>query len=75
MEFRCREAKQCTGLSECQARSKAQLDFHFHARLSAVHIATLAARQQPGNREAPLAMARLKRRAFHQHLLDRIVEP
>jgi hypothetical protein len=75
MEFRFREAKQCTGLSECQARSKAQLDFHCNASLSAVHIATLAARQQQGNREAPLSMARLKRRAFHQHLLDRIVEP
>jgi hypothetical protein len=39
-----------------------------------VNIATLEARQQQGDSEEPIAMASLKRRAFNQHLLDRIVE-
>jgi hypothetical protein len=58
--FIFREAKQFTGLSDCPARSKAKRDLHFHASLSAVNIAKLEARQQQGNSEAPLSMARLK---------------
>jgi hypothetical protein len=61
-------------LSDCQARSKAKLDFHFNASLSAVNIAKLQACQQQGDSEEPISMASLKRRAFNQHLLDRIVE-
>jgi hypothetical protein len=74
IEFLFRDAKQFTGLSDCQARSKAKLDFHFNASLSAVNIAKLEARQQQGDSEEPISMASLKRRAFNQHLLDRIVE-
>jgi hypothetical protein len=74
MEFIFRDAKQCTGLSHCQARSKAKLDFHCNASLSAVNSAKLQARQQQGDSEKPMSMASLKRRAFNQHLLDRIVE-
>ena len=32
IEFLLRDAKQFTGLSDCQARSKAQRDFHFNPR-------------------------------------------
>lgn len=74
MAFLFRDAKQFTGLSDCQARSKAKLDLHFHASLSAVHITRLETRQQPGDSAAPRSMARLKRRACNPHLLERIVE-
>jgi hypothetical protein len=74
IEFIFRDAKQFTGLSDCQARSKAKLDFHFNASLSAVNIARLEARQQQGDSDEPISMASLKRRAFNQHLLDRISE-
>jgi len=74
IEFLFRDAKQFTGLSDCQARSKAKLDFHFNASLSAVNLAKLAARQQRGETDEPISMASLKRRAFNQHLLDRICE-
>jgi hypothetical protein len=57
-------------LSDCQARSKAQLDFHFNASLSAVTFAKLEARDQ--NRDQAFSMASLKRRAFNQPLIDRI---
>jgi DDE superfamily endonuclease len=67
-----RDAKQCTGLSECQARSQATRDFHCNASLSAVTFATLEARHQHGNGDQAFSMASLKRRAFNQHLIDRI---
>jgi hypothetical protein len=73
-EFLFRDAKQCTGLSDCQARSKAKLDFHFNASLSAVTFAKLEARHQHGNGDQAFSMASLKRQAFNQHLIDRICE-
>ena len=74
IEFLFRDAKQFTGLSDCQARSKGKLDFHFNASLSAVTFAKLKARQASGDGDASFSMASLKRRAFNQHLLDRICE-
>jgi DDE superfamily endonuclease len=74
IEFLFRDAKQFTGLSDCQARSKAKLDFHFNASLSAVTFAKLEARQQTGNGAQAFSMASLKRRAFNQHLIDRLCE-
>jgi hypothetical protein len=44
--FLFRDAKQFTGLTDCQARSQAKLDFHFNASLPAVTLAKLEARQQ-----------------------------
>ena len=74
IEFLFRDATQFTGLSDCPARSQAKLDFHFNASLSAVSLAKLEARQQRGNTEQSFSMASLKRRTFHQHLIDRINE-
>ena len=74
IEFLLRDAKQLTGLSDCQARAKAKLDFHFNASLSAVTFAKLEARQQNRNCDQVFSMASLKRRAFNQHLIDRICE-
>ena len=39
MEFLFRDAKQHTGLENCQARSKNKLDFHFNASLTSINIA------------------------------------
>ncbi len=72
IEFLFRDAKQFTGLTDCQARSQAQLDFHFNASLTALSLAKLEARQQNGNVTAPFSMASLKRRTFNQHLIERI---
>jgi hypothetical protein len=74
IEFLFRDAKQFTGLSDCQARSQAKLDFHFNASLSAVTFAKLEARPQNGNGDQAFSMASMKRRAFNQHLVDRICE-
>lgn len=39
IEFLYRDAKQHTGLTDCQARSEKKLDFHFNASLTAVNLA------------------------------------
>lgn len=72
IEFLFRDAKQFTGLTDCQARSQAKLNFHFNASLSAVTLAKLEARQQHGDAAAAFSMASLKRYAFNQHLIERI---
>ena len=74
IEFLFRDAKQFAGLSDCQARAKAKLAFHFNASLRAVTFAKLEARHQTGNGDQAFSMASLKRRAFNQHLIDRICE-
>jgi hypothetical protein len=74
IEFLFHDVKQFTGLSDCQARSQAKLDFHFNASLSAVTFAKLQGYHQSGNGDQAFSMASLKRRAFNQHLVDRICE-
>ncbi len=75
IECLCRDGKQLTGLTACQARSQTQLDFHCNASLSAVTLATLEAYQPSGHSDQAFSMASLKRRAFNQHLIDRLCEP
>jgi DDE superfamily endonuclease len=67
-----RDAKPLRGLRDCQARFQAPLHFHFHASLSAVTFAKLEARQQHGHRDHAFSLASRKRRAFNQHLIDRM---
>ena len=70
IEFLFRDAKQFTGLTDCQARSQTKLDFHFNASLSAVSMAKLEACQFDS--QQAFSMASIKRRNFNQHLIDRI---
>ena len=74
IEFLFRDSKQFTGLIDCQARSKAKLHFHFNASLTAVSLAKLDMCQQDRHGDQAFSMASLKRRAFNQHLLDRICD-
>ncbi len=74
IELLFRDSKQFTGLIDCQARSKAKLHFHFNASLTAVSLAKLAARQHDRHSNQVFSMASRKRRAFNQHLLDRICD-
>jgi DDE superfamily endonuclease len=73
IEFLFRDAKQFTGLGDCQARSKAKLQSHFAASLTAVTLAKLEARQQRDDPIAAFSMASLKRRYFNEHLIERIL--
>jgi DDE superfamily endonuclease len=72
IECLCRDAKQLTGLTDSQARSPAKRNFHFNASLSAVTLAKLDARQPNGDAASVFSMASLKRRAFNQHLIERM---
>jgi hypothetical protein len=74
IEFLFRDSKQFTGLMDCQARSKVKLNFHFNASLTAASFAKLEGRQQDPYGNHAFSMASLQRRAFNQHLLDRICE-
>ena len=71
IEFIFRDAKQFTGLSDCQARSEYKLDFHFNASLTALNLAKFEAqRLHPPNQPFVFSMASYKRLAFNDHLLD-----
>ena len=51
---------------------RGKLHVHFNASMSALTLGKLEARQQSGGAQAGFSMASLKRRAFNQHLLERI---
>ena len=74
IEFLFRDAKQFTSLSGSQARARAKLHFHFNASLSALTLGKLEARQQRPDSPAGFSMASVKRRAFNEHLMERISE-
>jgi IS4 transposase len=74
IEFIFRDAKQFTGLSDCQARDVRKLDFHFNASFTALNLAKLeVAQANAGQQPLVFSMASLKRRALNDHLLDRFI--
>jgi len=73
IEFLFRDAKQYTGLPDCQARDQYRLDFHFNASLTTLNLAKteqLKAHTSP----APFvcSMASVKARSFNEHYLHMI---
>ncbi len=73
IEFIFRDAKQFTGLSHCQARGQASLDFHFNASLAALNLAKVDAYLSFGyNPDMPFSMATQKMVYFNQHLLEKV---
>ncbi len=73
-EFLIRDAKQFTGLSDCQARSTNKLDYHINAALTAVNLAK-AERRPVGQGAArqPFSMADVKTRYHNQLLLEEFI--
>jgi hypothetical protein len=75
IEFLFRDSKQFTGLSDCQARAEAALDFHFNAALATLNLAR--AEQllaQTDESVQVFSMASWKQRHFNQRLLDLFIE-
>lgn len=71
IEFLFRDAKQFTGLSECQSRDQQAMHFHLNASLAAVNIARIEQMQQQPAPAAPVfSLASYKQRAFNEHLLE-----
>ncbi|MEP0919917.1 transposase [Leptolyngbya sp. DQ-M1] len=74
IEFIFRDAKQFTGLEDCQARDAQKLAFHFNASFTALNLARLDALQQhSGLAPFVFSMASVKRRMLNQHLLERFI--
>lgn len=75
IEFLFRDAKQHTGLCDCQTTRKEKLDFHFNASLTALNLLRLEDRQQNldagGNGRNVISIASWKIRKFNAHLLER----
>jgi hypothetical protein len=74
IEFLFRDAKQFTGLTDCQARDKKALHFHFNAALSAVNLAKLdlLSRQLPEHTFV-FSLSSYVHRAFSHRLLSRLL--
>jgi hypothetical protein len=74
IEFIFRDARQFTGLADCQARSPEALDSHVNASLMALNLAKAALQSTPeetGTTEpVRFSMASFKRQALNAHLLD-----
>jgi hypothetical protein len=75
IEFLFRDSKQFTGLSECQARAEAALDFHFNTSLATLNLAR-AEELLASLHQAPqiFSMASWKQRHFNERLLDLFIE-
>ena len=75
IEFIFRDAKQFTGLTDCQARDAQKLDFHFNAALTALNLAKWEAFQHnPQGQPFVFSMASFKRRKLNEHLLERFID-
>lgn len=68
VEFLFRDAKQFTGLEDCQARSEAKLDFHFNMSLAAVNLARLEMNEQG------ISFNSYVRLAYNRFLVSRLFE-
>ena len=70
IEFIFRDAKQFTGLSDCQSPSSQRLGFHFNASLIALNLAKYEAYNRHSSPESfVFSMVSYKRREFNRHLL------
>lgn len=74
IEFLFRDAKQFTGLNDCQARDQKALHFHFNIALAAVGVTKIEAlREQSTPQPQLFSLASWKQRAFNEHLLDELI--
>jgi hypothetical protein len=75
IEFLFRDSKQFTGLSDCQARAEAALDFHFNASLGTLNLARAEQMlAQTDESVQVFSMSSWKQRHFNQRLLDLFIE-
>ncbi len=74
IEFLFRDAKQSAGLSDCQARDKKALEFHWNASFACVNLARVEAQpEKPKNKALVFSMKSLKQRFFNERLLKMFI--
>ena len=66
IEFVIRDAKQHTGLGECQARSQEKIDFHLNMSVAAVNLLRLLAHK------SGCSLTSYRREAYNRLLVDRL---
>ena len=75
IEFIFRDAKQFTGLSDCQSRNQQALDFHFNASLATLNLARVEAVTAHQSKERMVfSMATRKQLAFNEQFIKVITE-
>lgn len=67
LEFVIRDAKQHLGLSQCQARSEAKLDFHLNASMAAVNLGRLVSER------LSMSLVSLLRESYNTFLVDQLL--
>lgn len=71
IEFLFRDAKQLTGLCDCQARDEKALSFHFNTALSAVNLAKLQLlNEHQGDKAFVFSLSSYIQAAFNRKLLN-----
>jgi IS4 transposase len=74
IEFIFRDAKQFAGFSDCQARDKEALHFHFNTSVTTVNLPRIMAQEEEQAEEKfVFSMASIKQRAFNEHMLNLII--
>lgn len=77
IEFLYRDAKQFTGLNDCEARSRKKLDFHWNMSLTAINIAKIAhwvpEKDMNPNKEVVFSMNDIKTQNYNELLLGRFI--
>lgn len=74
MEFLFRDAKQFTGLVDCQARDEKALNFHFNAALATVNLAKIEDGRRHNSQAAMVfSLSSWKQRYFNEQFLEVII--
>jgi hypothetical protein len=75
IEFVFRDAKQYTGLIDCQSRSKDAIHTHINASLTALNLLKLAdAKAKNTTAQTVISIASWKRRKYNEHLMYRVFD-
>jgi len=75
IEFLFRDAKQFTGLADCQSRNQQALHFHFNVALSTLNLARVEmVKAHSGADRLVFSMSSWKQRAFNEQMLEMIIE-
>jgi hypothetical protein len=75
IEFIFRDAKQFTGLSDCQSPHPQRLDFHFNSSLTSLNLAKYQAYNcHSSSQSLVFPMANYKRLQLNQHLLSTFID-
>ena len=77
IELLYRDAKQFTGLNQCEARSRNKLNFHWNMSLTAINIAKIAhwlpQNDNKSELEIPFSMSDVKTHYYNELLLNRFI--